>query len=63
MAGFDREVVAARSRALHVCEIGTIDCIHDPCSQKRASARKACGEIGSGLAAAATATMLRVRNG
>jgi len=38
MAGFDREVVAARSRARQVCEIGTIDCIHDQSSEKRASA-------------------------
>jgi hypothetical protein len=38
MAGFDREGVVARSRALQVCEIGTIDCIHVRCSEKRASA-------------------------
>jgi len=42
---------AVRSCALHLCEIGTIDCIHDHCSEKRAS-------VG---AAAATAAMPRIR--
>jgi hypothetical protein len=36
MSGFDRELIVARSRAPQVCEIETIDCIHDQGSQKRA---------------------------
>src|ERR1700730_19387905 len=40
MAVYDRELVAARLRAPHVCEIGTVGCIHDQCSEKRASRRR-----------------------